>query len=289
MISDKELLDLNQRGFFPGVGEEEEAFCRRVEVCEIFFHNPGQFFENLGEKPPFSLATPVQRHHWDLKRAELKRLFDFSPDWLPAFYQSKGLAFWHGAMTWIFTSQEKKAKFALLQFRASLKKGSYLGFYQLDEMMAHEAVHAARMAFEEPVYEELFSYLTSSRRLGRVLGPIVKRRYEMTLFILFLSTGLLFQFLEFFLAAKLLYTCTWGWLLLGCSRLFKVHRSFNKAHKNLFSLVKERTFFVLLRLSDQEIRHFSKISSQEILQFSEKESSLRWRLLRLAYFQERPS
>lgn len=288
MISDAELLSLNRRGFIPGPKESEEDFLKRVSVCEHFFNHTADFFAKEGVEPPFPIDQAVRRHHWDLRRCDLKKLFDIAPDWLSAYFSNRKLAPWHGAMTWILQDKEQRVKLPLLQFRSQLKKDSYLGIYHLDEIMAHECAHAARAAFDEPVYEEVLSYLTSSSLLRRVFGPMIKKPWEILLFFFFLCGILFWQAADllgdFSFLVRLFYLLSGAFLSLGILRLGRVHRRFKKAYKKLRILVNDNAFPVLFRLTDKEINVFAKISLDEIENYAEKEPSLRWRLLRLAYF-----
>ncbi len=281
MISDLELISLNQRGFIPGPDENEETFLKRVSFLQDLSENPQKIFPS----PPFPLEEKVKRHHWDLKRCDLKKLFDIAPDWIAAFHHDKRLPFWQGAATWVFHDPEKNVKLALLQFRKSLKKGSHLGIYKLEEIMAHESVHAARMAFEETLFEEHFAYLTSTSVFRRVFGPIFRRSWEAPVFL----TSLLGIPLSLFLwegMTRGVYFAALALLSLGLIRLARFHRVFISAYKKLCRLTADHAFHVLLRLTDLEIRWFSKKSIEEIREYMQREKgkSLRWRLIYKAYF-----
>lgn len=193
MISDTELLQLNNRGFIPGPQETEEKYLKRISCLEELAEDPQKFFSVT---PPFPIKDRVRRQHWDLKRCDLKKIFHVSPDWLFAFYHNEKLPFWQAAATWVVVDPIHNVKLALLQFRKRLKKGNYLGIYALDEIMAHEAVHAVRMAFDEPVFEEHLAYLTSSSTIRRIFGSIFRKSYEFVLLFLFMAgiiTGILFD------------------------------------------------------------------------------------------------
>lgn len=281
MISDLELISLNQRGFIPGPQENEETFLKRVSFLQELSENPQKIFPF----PPFPLEERVKRHHWDLKRCDLKKLFDIAPDWLAAFHHDRRLPFWQGAATWVFHDPEKNVKLALLQFRKSLKKGSHLGIYKLEEIMAHESVHAARMAFEGTLFEEHFAYLTSTSVFRRVFGPIFRRSWEAPVFLIsLLCIPLSLVFWEG--AAQGIYFATLALLSLGLVRLARLHRIFISAYKKLSRITEDHPFHVLLRLTDSEIRYFSKKSVEEIQEYieSEKEKSLRWKLIYKVYF-----
>ncbi len=287
MVLDQELIALNQRGFIPGPSETKEEFLARVHACETFSLSPQKFFESQKLSPPFPLDKIVPRHHWDLKRSNLIRLFDISPDWLIAYYHPKGLKLWHGAMTWILQDPQTGYFFTLLQFRT---KKIFFGMYAFDELFAHEAAHAARMAFQENSYEEIFAYLTSSVWLRRIFGPIVQRPWELWLFTGLLGSASLTVFLNlignFYLLTLFVYFIIVGYVSLGVMRLLKKHRRFKKAYAKLKTICKPgKVYAFLFRLTDNEINFFSKSSVEEIIKYFSKESSLRWHLLRQAYLQ----
>lgn len=254
-MTDAELLRLNARGFIPGPSETEETFLNRVASVQKRWEQEGQ----------------IPRAHLDWVRLHLKEIFDFEPDCLPVFYSNRSLAIWQGAACWI-----EGGKLASVQLREALRRGSYWG-YQRDEILAHEAVHAARSAFEEPRTEEFFAYLVSEKWWNRAFGPMIRRPWEVWPFLLGIGTGLFFPYVNLGAAA---------WLGLGCLRLLRLHRCLRKAGKNLMRVVPEgkKARAILLRLTDQEIALLAK--GADIAALAARQHCLRWRLIRLAYLPE---
>lgn len=250
-MTDQELLDLNALGFIPGPGETEEAFSQRISATQ------NSFLEK----------EPIPRAHWEWSRHHLKELFGFQPDSLIAFYSNKGLAPWQAAVCWI---DEKNTP--QLQLREGFRKGHFLRLYSREETLSHEAIHAARSAFNEPENEEFFAYATSEKKWRQVLGPLVKNPWEVWVFLAALLTALFWE---------------WGNLVpllcitFGFYRLIRQHRRRAKAAKTLLLQLSDKKTVrsVLFRLTDAEIRHLAK--GREIL----GDDSVRWRLIRLAYFQ----
>lgn len=251
-LLDSELLLFNRRGFIPGPSEREEEFLKRVESVTAAFAE--------GEWIP--------RSHWDWVRSHLKEVYDFEPDCLPAFYSNKNLTFWQGAASWI-----EGGKLASVQLREGLRKGSYLG-YSRSEILAHEAVHAARSAFDEPAFEEFFAFLASEKWWRRAFGPIVRRPWEVWGLFVSLAAGIV---------------SPWGslvgalWVGIGVARLLWLHRKMRRAAKNLMAAIGDvkRTRAILVRLSDAEIDLFSR--GENLFAYAEGQKCLRWRLIRLAY------
>ena len=133
-----ELLTLYARGIFPGPGEEEAAFIARASKLE-----------SCGFVCP-----------------NVKQLYICAPDWLRISYSNKNLTPFEGGATWI-----DEANIPSVQLRKELEKGSYLRLYKRDEIIAHEAVHAMRMAFNENQFEEILAYSTSKSAVRRFSGP----------------------------------------------------------------------------------------------------------------------
>jgi hypothetical protein len=252
-MTDEELLALNQKGFLPGPGESEEDFRQRVEEVKKSFFASGE------QSIPYS--------HWDWARIHLREVYDFMPDCLPAFYSDKGLMPWQGAASWI-----DGGRIASIQLRESLRKGHYLGLYKREEILVHEVVHAARSAFKEDRFEEFFAYATSESRFRRVLGPIVRRPWEVWPFLACCFAGAFFP--AAFLGAGL-------WAALGFARLARGHWILQKAGEKLAEVTDDARIAraVLLRLSDSEIE---KVGRGETV----GDASLRWRLIRLAYWKK---
>lgn len=252
-MTDAELLQLNARGFIPGPSETEEMFLNRAASV----------------RERFAQGEQIPRAHWDWVRLHLKEIFDFEPECLPVFYSNRSLGFWQGAASWI-----EDGKLASIQLREALRKGSYWG-YRRDEILAHEAVHAARSAFEEPRTEEFFAYMVSEKWWRRALGPMIQRPWEVWPFLLGVGTGLFFPLGNLGAAA---------WIGLGFWRLMRLHRRLRSAGRNLMRLVQDakKCRAILLRLTDREIELLAK--GADIGAYAACQQCLRWRLIRLAYF-----
>jgi hypothetical protein len=237
-MTDEELLDFNVRGFIPGPNESEEAFLTRVQ----------QIKKDL-------LPTA----HWQWPRAQLKELFDFEPESLTAYYSNEKLAPWQGAVCWIGVGNAPT-----LQLREGFRKGSYLKLYSRGEVLAHEAAHAARAAFQEPKFEEFFAYATAPRKWIRVFGPFFQRSWEPWVLFMSLAIGF-FSEVGWVLAA--------GWMFLGFFRLIRRHRRLSKAFAQVKNFKNPRAF--LFRLTDEEIKQLAQGK------WLEGDQTLRWRLLKL--------
>ncbi len=248
-MTDEELLSLNRLGFIPGPKESEEKYLQRVESTK-------SAFLKLGEE-----AIPTS--HWEWVEKKLCDGFDFIPRSLPAFYSNRALALWQGAAAWV-----ERDQILAIQLRTAFKKGSFLGIYSRSEILAHEAVHAARSAFPADIWDEYFAYMTSEKPWRRVLGPIVRSPWEIWPLLIFCILGPFMPL--FFLLASL-------WLLLGFCRLIQGHLVLKKAGQTLFKkgFSKEKIRHILFRLTNDEIQKLAK--GKDLLE----EPTLRWQLLNL--------
>lgn len=246
MITDSELAALDRKGFIPGPNEEEETFLERVRAGQE---------EKAG----------LPREHWAFANELLMGLYGFESQSLAVNYSNEGLAWWHGAACWI-----DERGVARLQLREGFRKGSYLGLYLRGEVLAHEAAHAARAGFDELEMEEYFAYATSGQRWRRALGPIIKRPWEIWIWLGTMASGLFSE---------------WG-VLACCAvmggafwRLICGHLRLRRASDFLLRRVGDRRLVrgALFRMTDEEIRRLA--SGEQI----EGDESLRWRLIRIAY------
>ncbi len=254
-MTDKELFELNQRGFIPGPGESEPSFLRRLHAAQEVL---------LAPPPPFDRMEKVPEPHWDWVRHYLKEFYDFQPCSLAAYYSNNQLALWQGAASWVM--EESPGPLCAVQLRKGFSKGRYLKIYSRDEMLAHEAVHAARCAFQEPAYEEFFAYSTSEVGWRRKLGPIVKSPREVFFLLIALGLG---AFWGNFLPAAFL-------LAYGFVRLGRRHHRLKKAAQNLYGKVRDQKAAraLLFRLTDREI---DQLASNQTLQ---DDGSPRFRVIR---------
>lgn len=229
MIEDKTLLESFQRGLIPGPAESEEAFLLRIKKAQPLFH---------------------------VEWKDVTSPFGFVIDWVPISYSNKQIAWWEGAATWISEDQLPQ-----IQLRKKFQNGSFLG-YQRSDVLAHEAVHAARMCFEEPQFEEILAYATSSQAWKRFLGPLFNRTWQPLLLILAMVAGIFWPLIPLvFIGFSL------GWLNYKQSIYRRCCRRFSLS-------------FVLC-LTDAEMRKFAEMDEKELISYLENSSTLLSRLKRL--------
>jgi hypothetical protein len=246
------LIAYNQRGLIPGPSENEAAFMARLKILE-----------SAPEE-----ENPLPQEDWKEAHTITKQRFGFSADWVHACYSNKGLRFWEGAAVWI-------GDFPRIQLKTAFRKGHYLKIYKREELLAHEAVHAARMAFQEKRFEELLAYQTSLKPWRRFFGPFFRTPLETLLFLLILLISTFSGFLPPLLAL----------LLLGMGRLIRTQFTFFRAQRKLKQLLKNPAdaLPLLLRLTDREIALFSRAPIEKTCDYILSQNSLRWQML-LAHY-----
>jgi hypothetical protein len=274
MVAEAQLLAWNRRGLIPGPREDEKAFLHRVEL-------------SLQQR-----RTEEDSPSVEAAQRAVQELYDIYPDWVPIHYDDQGLGLWHGGATVIEAVED--THLPTIQLRKKLaRKGYYLGIYGLKEFLAHEMVHVGRVAFEEHGFEETLAYRTSPSALRRTIGPIFRTGKEAWLFsmALLISLGLDYFFfamgwIETGLWSLLLYSVPLAMLGYGSWRLIRAHRLLRRCTERLVKLVSNpaKARFIAYRLTDTEVRKFASYTPDRIAEYARTETSLRWRILQVAYF-----
>ncbi len=228
MIEERVLLEYFNRGLIPGPDESEDAFLKRA----------GQ-------------AQPLSHVEWK----ELSSPFGFVIDWVPLSYSNHKIAWWEGAATWISEDQLPS-----IQMRTNFQKGSFLG-YSRSEVLTHEAVHAARMRFEEPQFEEILAYSTAPQAWKRFFGPLFSRTWEPLVLMLSVMLGVFWPLIPLLLLGLSLGWLSYRqWIFKRCCRKLSLP--------------------AVLCLTDREMRKLAWMSETEIHIFFENQKYFRFRLLK---------
>ncbi len=242
------LKELASRGWLIGPDENEDTFLARVSS------HPDRT----------STSHLLQR---------MEETFGMVPGWVDVHYSNRGLALWEGAVVTI------EGHHLQIQLRKAFQKKKRFLFYSGEEILAHEAVHAARMAFVEPLFEEILAYQTSISPFRRYWGPFFRSAKESRLWMLLifatLGSSLFFPIFNY-----LWIGC--GFLFMyGAMRLICLQKQFRKCLKQLTVLgnSSKQALKMMLCLTDKEIREFAQSPSSEAcltLFIQKKNSSLRW-------------
>jgi hypothetical protein len=270
-------MDHYTQGFIPGPAETKEQFEKRVAYCLT-----------LRSILPDGADADIPQQKAFLN--ESTSLYKLSPDWVPLIFANHKLAPWHGGCAWIFQMDESAPLGAFLQLRNPFKNNKkYLGIYDRQELITHEICHVARMAFEEPVFEEHLAYRTSDSKWRRWIGPIIRNSIESMFF--FLSLLLVFGS---YLFALFIDPSAWAYVpyffllpltlcLFALLRLSYEHRCYNKTLSK-FKNMDAPSEQMMLWLTDEEIKKFGTQSTAEILEYIKTNSSFRMQSFASRYF-----
>lgn len=287
-----EMLKLNQLGLIPGPDEMEEEFLNRAQYC---LNLNSDLTSQIKEGIPFTADLEASRF---LQEAypKTEKFFDMAPDWIPLFFSNYHLAPWHGGCAWIFQATEDSPPGALFQLRQAFRSQSkYLHLYNREDLIAHELAHVGRMTFQEPIFEEMLAYQTSSSSFQRWFGPIVQSSRESLMFVVVLALVFLVDFI-FIVNGQYQAYASMMWLkliplgLIGYAllRLWRKHRVFNRCLDQLKKVLIDPTksYGLMYRLKDQEIIDFASMNPEEIAKYAKEQNqtSLRWNVLLMAYF-----
>ncbi|MFA6916317.1 MAG: hypothetical protein WC222_07955 [Parachlamydiales bacterium] len=283
LINDK-LLEYNSLGLFPGPEEEEADYYKRVDYClhlrTILSKDHGSII------PPEVMEAedqPLTEEAWQVTRP----LFGIAPLWTPLFFSNHQLAPWHGGCAWIFRVAEDSPIGAIFQLRRSFKKKEiFLGYYKRSFLLAHEGVHVARMAFEEPKFEEILAYMTSQSAFQRFIGPLAESSKETAIFALLIFVSMVISLTAgtgvwplWMVGINLL---PWLMIIAACIRRIYRQSQLDRCLKNLKQLTSQANH-VACRLTDKEIILFAGYAPEEITRYAAENKEFRWSLLR-SYF-----
>lgn len=282
-IDDAELLKYNQKGLIPAPKESLETFLVRARYSTSLELKGNPFFPEMSMQP---LTAIVDVEPFLL----VEKLYGFNPTWLQVVISNEKLSPWHGGCAWIYSDPPDVPTTVFLQ----LRKGAPL-FYKPSEIVAHELAHVGRMEFNEPKFEEIFAYQTSSNRFRKWFGAIVESGTECTLFVILLALifaldlfALLTDQPELFLMAGWLKVAPAALIVYALARLGLRYKAFNSALKSVSRAIANpaEAQAVLYRLSDEELFLFSRMTPLEIREYAVDNASveLRWRLIYKAYF-----
>lgn len=293
MNTDERLLYFNREGLIPGPAETEEEFFKRCHYCLGLKAN---IFTTLKEKIPF--VPEDLSHEAILEEAypKTRDIFGIEPHWIPLFFSNYRLSPWQGGCAWIFQQDEATPTGAFFQLRRKfLNSKIYLGFYQRDELMAHELAHVGRMQFQEPQFEEIIAYRTSDSKFRRFFGPFIQSSWESALFFFILLIIFVLDLsllsLGFFQTYQAFLWLKWiplGLFLCALARRIVRQKQLNGCLHQLREILQneQKANAVLFRLQDEEIKSFASMASTELLAYvsKAKDRSPRWKVIAMAYF-----
>lgn len=258
MIDNTKLIEYNSYGFIPGPQEKISVFLKRAELFQV------------GQSCHAGLFL-------------IQSLFGVYPSWV-MIKSTDQLHFWEVAATYIKVDQE------VFTPVICMKKKRIPFWCSQEEILAHELVHATRIAFTEFFFEEILAYQTSSNWFRRYFGPIFFRPIEVVVFLFLLAAVWFYQIGHLFLSDIVSNFSIWiPFILIGflIVRLIIAQSIFSLCLGKLRKLLKrpDEALKVALRLSDKEILYFAFKPVNKMRKYIVKaqEDSLRWHMLALVY------
>ena len=279
MMEDHEKLDrlvaLDEKGLVMAPKETSEEFSQRVESQEKFEkYLSGEFKERgvavfCGMELREENRLPEGLIRQCLQAIEKR--YKTVPSYLPVFVTKDVGFFWGGAAIGfrdIDGMIDKDAFFAVVQMRMSFQHKKRFLIYDRDEILAHEACHIVRMAFEQEAYEEPLAYMLSKTGFRRYLGPILRNMGDFTIFAILFALFMVGQILDQIMVVP---DIVW-WLSKIPFILFVtylgvinhgVYKRLRGAVRNLEDIFGENADAVVFRCSDSEIDEIAGLSDPD--------------------------
>ncbi len=146
-----------QIGFIQGPEESDLDFAKRIEVCS-------------------SIKDPKADEHL--------------LGWIPLYYTNQGLSFFEGGAT--FIEEKEGIVRPIIHLKKAFKHKSIWLFYDKEEILHHELIHAMRCKFNEPGIEEFLAYQTSKVAYRKYFGPLFNSTKKTFFFLGLLMLPVLF-------------------------------------------------------------------------------------------------
>jgi hypothetical protein len=242
-----QLCNLDEQGLLIAPQESPEEFQKRLTAMHAEWD-----YEPPADARPLPGGIREEAEHM-----VSYHLYGASPRWIPVYCSSVETGRFSAGVTLIL---EKIVPIVFLS-GAFLNKSRHRG-YDAAETLAHEMVHALRIAYPVSVYEEYFPCQVHKSRFRRLAGNLFRRWEIPVLFFCGLTFAALHPVFLLIPVAALL-------------REIQLHLRIRSAAKKLREL-HLRPEPVLLRLSDKEIKTLAK---GKTLAFLEDSGSFRRALL----------
>jgi hypothetical protein len=282
----KTLVALDEMGLIIAPNESSEAFAERLETLKNRLDDHKEqvqskpFYEIEGMK--FKSENVIPKNDFQPCLQLTEKLFRFSMNWVPGFYQNSQPSFLFGGCC--YTSEPDFYSF--FQVRQSFKTKPTWFFYHRDELMSHEMCHVARGGIVAKKYEEFFAYKTSKKKIRKAIGSILYSQIDT---YLILALSLCMPAVQFY---NINYSATnpisllpfiGAFIALLCFyiiRGIRLNKNYKSALKNLEPIFGENSQAVLFRCNDQEIDQFAKTTPEEISTTLKKYSKeTRWQII----------
>ena len=278
---EKDLSYYYTKGLIPGPQETKEKFYQRAQECLRALETFPSLFPEL-----YSCSLSHPPDIWENTLAYSRKYYCFAPTWIPLIFSNYQLPFWQGGCAWIYQLNDSSSTNAFIQLRRNFQgQSNYLKIYSREELLTHELVHILRMEFNEPIFEEFLAYQTSSSAFRKKFAPIVQSSQESFFFLLAMIIALISQLLSVFYGLPVSVTglfTTIPFLMIAYAliRLYRKHKTFQSCLTKMLILFGEKGREIIYLLTDQEIKQFSQISLDRMVDYIKNDRSLRWEMLK---------
>ena len=250
------LIYWNRQGIFPGKDESLSSFEKRVY-----------------------LLTPYLKERTSLPK-ELLISCDIQPYWV--IKRVKRLPFWCGARV-----ELNDNALPVVFLPKNRKWGPPISM-----LFAHELIHAARFPLDASLFEEIAAHAADPYSWRQKLGAFFSSQISRGILIALIFSHFLYDLAllvwDFpFLGSLILKSILILYILFEFLKALKIWSIFSKCLKKMNSLVQEKFIWaVMIRLTDDEVIAFAKMSKEQIYRIfsmSSKVEIRRWLIFKM-YF-----
>ena len=283
------LISLDKHGLLVGHKENIQSYKKRLINIESEIQN---LREELKAKGQIELFNKIYATKNDLIGTDIltqaseytKKAYNFSINWIPGFFLSKGLGLLTGGCT---ATTETGFTFFLIRSAFSCKK-KWL-WYSRNELLSHELCHAAREPLKDRHLEEFFAYKLSSSPFRQYFGNCFQRSFDAALLLLPLFLLLAVQIINTFIFSNI--PMLWFWIIAFIYPVFLLIRNqyyrnyYSKARKSLLATYDGNipSDSILFRCCSEEIRQIGKLINSPVKLKGWIEDKvkieLRWRII----------
>ncbi|WP_294482431.1 hypothetical protein [uncultured Victivallis sp.] len=256
--------ELDAAGFFPVPGETDEQFASRLETLSGELEALRDGSSDL--LPLLRQSRPLSREVRDAANQLTWETYRFRADWVAGWYSSRRTGLFSAGIL-----LEVDGALPLLFLHGTFARRNRRWGYDAAETLAHELIHAVRIAFPASVYEEYFPCQVHASAFRRWAGNLFRRWY-----LPFFSLGGIAAAAVLAAVGNALWFLPLAGPLLVLAREFQIRRRLGKAAHTL-RMAGVDPLPVLLRLSDQEIFEIAALSPAELEE--RRKYSPRWRRL----------
>lgn len=281
------LIAMDDMGIIPSQGEDADAFARRVTHLrdsylafdQDFNSRRGQFFNEFAPASAERIPPDILEEAAEVT----KELFDFSIDWVPAFFLSKGLGFIWGGCTLV---DEKGVSVFIIRKNFAKKQRWFI--YNRSELLSHEICHVARAPLEDDRFEEHFAYMTAHSPFRKYIGNCFQDDRDAVLFVLPVFLLLAVQIAKFIFNVNI--PSIFFWILAFAWPLYLLLRNaisrhiYFKAFDALKKIGLKKPRSILFRSTSCEINEIAKFADNPdgLRGFidAKAEKELGWRIIK---------